>query len=197
VDNQSFCEEKALLALITDGDQKAFARLVNMYWNKIYSHALAFLKSSICAQEITQDIFLHIWNKRDKLGNVENFNNYFFILGRNRIISAMRKKLKESFVEVPLNQVEEIYNPDRQLETKQTWEFLVKGIEQLPPTRKIVFKMSRLEGLSYEKIASQLHISKNTVKDHIRLALTQLRQYAHAHTDHFILIFPGCILFCA
>ena len=197
MDNQSFCEEKALLALITDGDQKAFARLVNMYWNKIYSHALAFLKSSICAQEITQDIFLHIWNKRDKLGNVENFNNYFFILGRNRIISAMRKKLKEPFVEVPLNQAEEIYYPDLQLETKQTWEFLVKGIEELPPTRKIVFKMSRLEGLSYEKIASQLHISKNTVKDHIRLALTQLRQYAHAHPDHFILIFSFCILFNA
>jgi RNA polymerase sigma-70 factor (family 1) len=197
VDKQFFCEEKALLALIADGDQKAFARLVNMYWNKIYSHALAFLKSSICAQEITQDIFLHIWNKRDKLGNVENFNNYFFILGRNRIISAMRKKLKEHFVEVPQNQVEEIYYPDRQLETKQTWEFLVKGIEELPPTRKIVFKMSRLEGLSYKKIASQLHISKNTVKGHIRLALSQLRQYAHTHSDYFIMLFSCCILFSA
>jgi RNA polymerase sigma-70 factor (ECF subfamily) len=146
-----------------------------MHWNRIYSHALAFLKSSICAQEITQDIFLHIWNKRDKLSNIENFNNYFFILGRNRIISAMRKKLTKPFVEVSLNQVEEIYYPDRQLETKQTWEFLVKGIEELPPTRKIVFKMSRLEGLSYKKIASQLHISKNTLKDNLSLLLTQLR----------------------
>lgn len=197
MDNQSYCDEKALIELISGGDQKAFARLVNMHWNRIYSHALAFLKSSICAQEITQDIFLHIWNKRDKLSNIENFNNYFFILGRNRIISAMRKKLTKPFVEVSLNQVEEIYYPDRQLETKQTWEFLVKGIEELPPTRKIVFKMSRLEGLSYKKIASQLHISKNTVKDHIRLALTQLRQYAHTHLDHFILIFPYCLLFSA
>jgi RNA polymerase sigma-70 factor (ECF subfamily) len=197
VDNQSFCDEKALIELISGGDQKAFAQLVDMHWNKIYSHALAFLKSSIRAQEITQDIFLHIWNKRDKLRNIENFNNYFFILGRNRIISAMRKKLMKPFVEVSLNQVEELYYPDRQLETKQTWEFLVKGIEELPPTRKIVFKMSRLEGLSYKKIASQLHISKNTVKDHIRLALTQLRQYAHTHLDHFILILPYCLLFSA
>lgn len=182
-------EIKALLALITDGDQKAFTRIVDLYWNKVYSHALAYVKSSQRAQEITQDIFLQIWVRRDKLDSVINFDNYLFILGRNQIISAMRKKLEEPSCEIPLNVVGEILPPDLQFQTKETWEFLLRGIEELPPVRKIVFKMSRLEGLNYETIGSELNISNNTVKDHITLAIKQLRQYVRTHPEHFAMLF--------
>jgi RNA polymerase sigma-70 factor (ECF subfamily) len=74
----------------------------------------------------------------------------------------MRKKLTESSFEIPLNVVGEILPPDLLLQSKETWEFLLKGIEELPPIRKIVFKMSRLEGLNYEKIGAQLNISNNS-----------------------------------
>lgn len=190
-------EIKALLALIIDGDQKAFTRIVDLYWNKVYSHSLAYVKSSQRAQEITQDIFLQIWIRRDRLDSVVNFDSYLFILGRNQIISAMRKKLEKPSYEIPLNVVGEILPPDLQFQTKETWEFLLKGIEELPPVRKIVFKMSRLEGLNYEKIGSVLNISNNTVKDHITLAIKQLRQYIRTHPEHFAILFPLFVPFSA
>ncbi|MBN9381845.1 MAG: sigma-70 family RNA polymerase sigma factor [Chitinophagaceae bacterium] len=190
-------EVNALLASIAGGDEKAFTRIVDLYWNKVYSHALAYVRSSQRAQEITQDIFLHVWVKRNKLNSIINFDSYLFILGRNRIISAMRKKLEEPSCEIPLNVVGEILPPDLQFQTKETWEFLLKGIEELPPVRKIVFKMSRLDGWNNEKIGSELNISNNTVKDHITLAIKQLRQYVRTHPEHFAVLLCLCVLFPA
>jgi RNA polymerase sigma-70 factor (ECF subfamily) len=174
-----FADEKALLGLIAGGDQKAFTKLVDLYWNKVYSHALAYVKSSPRAKEITQDVFLRLWNKKEALNEVVDFKSFLFVLGKNQIISAMRKKLEDltnnDFLETP----EDVLLPDKQLEFKEEYLRILEAIDQLPPTRKLVFRLSRLEGMTYDEIAAELHISRNTVKEHIVLALNFLRTYLH------------------
>ena len=179
LDNPSLFDEKQLLTLVAGGDQKAFTVLVDLYWNQVYGHALAYVKSSPRAQEVTQDVFLHLWNKRDRLPEVNNFKNYLFILGRNRIISSMRKKLDEPADHDHIETLREVLTPDQQLRYKEVYALILDGIEQLPPARKTIFKMSRLEGMSYEEIARRMNISKNTVKGHIVLALNFLRTWLH------------------
>ena len=174
-------EIKDWLYLISTGNQAAFAQLLRAHWNKVYTQALTYLKSSPAAQEITQDVFLKIWAAREKLPGIENFSNYLFIISRNEIISALRKKGKVHLP--PSEQLEENFLlPDRHLEDKELNERLLKAIDQLPPVRKIVFKMSRLEGKSYEEIGQELSISRNGVKDHIVKALNFLRQHFHPGT---------------
>jgi len=180
-------DEKSLLSSIASGDQKAFTKLVDLYWNKVYSHALAYAKSSPRAQEITQDVFLKVWNKREALVEILDFKNYLFILGRNQIISSLRKKLVEFTGTDPVETPEETLLPDQQLEYKEAYETIMEAIEKLPPVRRNVFKMSRLEGLSYEEIAERLNISKNTVKEHIVLGLNFLRTYVHTHGDLLVI----------
>lgn len=68
--------ESELLAKVSSGDQKAFTVLVDQYWNKVYSHALAYSKSVSRAQEITQDVFLKVWHKRKGLTEVMDFKSY-------------------------------------------------------------------------------------------------------------------------
>lgn len=182
-------DEQELLLLIAEGDQKAFTQLVDLYWKKVYGHALAYVKSVPRAQEITQDIFLNVWNKRERLKEVRDFKNFLFILGRNQIISSMRKKLEELTDNDFLKVAQNVSLPDEQLQYKETQHIILEAIEQLPPARKIIFKMSRIEGLSYEEISIKMNISKNTVKGHIVLALNFVRTYITTHGDILPLLF--------
>lgn len=186
--------EKNLLLQIAEGDEKAFTRLFRSYWNKVYTQALTYLKSSHRAQEITQDIFVKIWSSKEKLPAVESFSNYLFILSRNEIISALRRKEK-IFTDPTDALLQGSLIPDQQLQFKETNERVLKAIDQLPPARKIVFKLSRLEGRSYEQIGKELNISRNGVKDHIVKALNFLRTNLCFDEEKLILLFAASLLF--
>jgi RNA polymerase sigma-70 factor (ECF subfamily) len=175
-------EINAWLVRISAGDEDAFSQLLKRFWNKVYTQALAYLKSAAIAQELTQDVFLRIWTNRSKLSEVDNFPGYLFIITKNEILTQLRKP---STHQVPPDETleESLWKPDQQLQYKESYTILLNGIEQLPPTRKQVFKMSRHEGLSYDAIAARLNISRNGVKDHIVKALLFLRTYARLHSD--------------
>lgn len=177
-------EDAELLGKIAAGNQQCFSWMVNKYWNNVYSHSLAYTKCPQQAQEITQDVFLRVWTKRAALMGVKDFKNYLFILSRNQIINCIKKKLEDITSYPILDSTETLLVPDQQLEYKETLNTILEGIEKLPPARKSVFKMSRLEGKSYEDIASSLNISKNTVKEHIVLSLNFLRIYIHLHAHN-------------
>ncbi|MDH7460460.1 RNA polymerase sigma-70 factor [Chitinophagaceae bacterium 26-R-25] len=167
-------EIKRWLVNTSKGDQAAFTFLLRYYWNKVYSQALTYLKSAEHAQEVTQDVFVKIWSSKERLAEIENFSDYLFIISRNEVISALRKRREANAAFV--DDVEElILQPDKQLLYKEAYHKILSLIEQMPATRKTVFKMSRLDGKSYEEIGRALGISRNGVKDHIVKALNFLR----------------------
>jgi RNA polymerase sigma-70 factor (family 1) len=175
------------LVLAGNDDQAAFTRLLRHFWNKVYTQALVYLKSSAAAQEVTQDVFLKVWAKRAGLPQVDNFPGYLFIITRNEIVNALRKKGREPAA--PSEGLEEnLWIPDQQLQFKESYQLLLSGIEALPPARKNVFKLSRLEGLSYEEIGERLGISRNSVKDHIVRSLVFLRNYLRTHTGETLIL---------
>ena len=179
--------ETELLLLISRDDQTAFTSLLRNYWNKVYTQALIYLKSPQLAQEITQDVFLKIWSSRQRLREVQSFSDYLFIISRNEIISALRKKNKQ--VVAPSNNLEEIImRPDKQLHYKESYNKILQLIGQLPTTRKKVFTLSRLEGKSYEEIGAELGISRNGVKDHIVKALNYLRTHFEFHEELLLML---------
>lgn len=141
------------------------------------------MKSPRNAQELTQDVFVKIWQQRAQLPGVEHFNSYIFILSRNQIISAIRKKLRETALDEDFELPEELLQPDRQLQYKEVTGWINKGIDALPPMRQQVFRMSRMQGMTHEEIAQQLGIARNTVKQHIVLALNALRERLRQYTD--------------
>ena len=186
--------EKELLQLISRDDQTAFTSLLRNYWNKVYTQALIYLKSPQLAQEITQDVFLKIWSSRQKLREVKSFSDYLFIISRNEIISALRKKNKQAVA--PSNNLEEIImRPDKQLHYKESYNKILQLIGQLPTTRKKVFTLSRLEGKSYEEIGAELGISRNGVKDHIVKALNYLRTHFELHEELLLMLMISTFFF--
>lgn len=183
-------DERLLLRQIAEGDEKAFSIIVSRYWNNIYAQALTYLKSTHHAQDIVQDVFIKIWEKRQTLVQIDRFDSFLFIIARNHIISELRKKiahpLQPDFVE---SYKEEGIIPDRILSFKQLQEHLESAINLLPTQQRTAFLLSRDEGLTYEGIAAQMDLSRETVKKHICRALNFLRTYMRIHADVNLTIF--------
>lgn len=178
--------ESCLLRAVADGDQQAFRSLVEAYWSQVFGNTLALVRSTAIAQELTQDIFLKIWTQREKLATVHSFVHYVYVIGRNQVISAMRKKIAETVSVEDEDLAECLFVPDLQFEFKETYNLIWEGVELLTPRQKLIFKMSRLQDLSHEEIAERLNLSKNTVKVHMVAALNALRVYIREHVGQLL-----------
>lgn len=189
-DREDFAgDERQLLAAVAAGDEQAFRVLVDAYWRRVYFNTLALVKSNAVAQELTQDIFLKIWMQRDKLMEINSLKGYIYVVGRNQVIAALRKKIKETVTIDKETALEDLHVPDLQLEGKEAYRILLEGMEQLTPRQRAIFTMSRIEGLSHEEIARRLELSRNTVKVHMVLALNFLRTWLAERLDYMPAIF--------
>lgn len=188
-------DDKLLLQQISEGNEKAFDVLVGHYWNNIYGQALTYLKSTHQAQDIVQEVFIKVWEKREMLVQIERFDSFLFIMARNHIISELRKKIAGPLEPDVLETLkEERIIPDQELSFKQLQQHLKTAIELLPQQQKTAFLLSRDEGLSYEAIAKKMGLSRETVKKHICRALNYLRTYVRIHADVQLSIFMFCFL---
>ncbi|MGV3765935.1 MAG: RNA polymerase sigma factor [Chitinophagaceae bacterium] len=180
---------------IARGDETAFRQLMEQYRPRIYGSILALTQKTETAEELTQDVFLKVWQHREQLLSIENIGAYLYVSGRNQVISAMRKRILELAGEVPENTMENAPMPHEQLELKELGRWMENEIEKLPPIRKKVFKMSRGEGMSYDEIAASLQISRNTVRDHIVAALNFMRQRVADRLPFFLFFLAGVRFF--
>lgn len=186
--NTNAMDERLLLQQIAEGSENAFAVLVAQKWNNIYWQALSYVKSSYKAQDIVQDVFLKIWQERHKLPGVDRFDSFLFIIARNHIVSALRKKTDFPLSYDALEVEEKNYLPDKILSQKNLAEVIAKAIEQLPQQQKMAYLLSRDQGLSHEEIAMNMQVSKEAVKKYICRALGFLRTYIGAHLDMTVLL---------
>lgn len=191
---------KELLIRIAEDDTKAFTHLFDQYWLQVFAHVRTYIKDAAQAEDITQDIFFSIWLNRSKLATVADFEPWLHVVTRNRTISGLRKLLRE-----PDNELAVIIpdmpalsgdSPVMMLDYKQSQELLQKAIDQLPPRRRQVFRMSRQEGLTHQEIAEQLQISKATVNEHITEALSFLKSKMAGYPGLFsaLLLISACWL---
>lgn len=143
--------------------------------------ALAYTKSTTSAQDVVQEVFLKIWEKRDELPAIHQAKNYLFITARNLIISSLRKKsitalnVEDRPSDIILS--DDYFLADSAIVAKQSEAAIQRGFSYLTPKQKEVFILSRDKGFSHEEIAQQLGINRYTVKNHIVAALNTLRQY--------------------
>ncbi|WP_158618283.1 RNA polymerase sigma factor [Chitinophaga lutea] len=182
--------ETALLARVAEGDETAFRRVFDHYWDNVYGVALAFTKSAAIAEEMVQDVFLKIWLKREKLSGVEKFDGYLFMVARNHIFNELRRKVKEEeFTDHLFGYfLETAQTPDAPLLCKELEQMVETAVAGLPPQQRAVYQMSRRQGLSQEEIADSLNISRHTVKSHMNKALQAIRHYMQQRHETEILL---------
>lgn len=169
-----------VLVKIKAGDHKAFKFLFEANHYKIYQFAYRFTKESSAAEDIVQNIFIHIWNNRDKLNEEINLDAILFKTAKQEISNWFRTiKSQEQQIEDISLLANEDFEEDidlKEIRRKRLYQL----IETLPERRKEIFMLHRFEGLTCQEIAQHLSISKSAVENQVSQALAYLRHQARS-----------------
>ena len=185
-------DERAVLHRLKQSDEAAFAQIYNGYWKPLFYLAATRLKSLSDAEEVVQDIFLDIWNRREELA-IASLSSYLAVSVKYRVINLLAKKARQQRQEQAL--AKEVSLLDSSAEASINLSSLQRELEKqtarLPEKCRLVFRLSREEGYSHKEIAAQLRISEKTVESHLTKALRQLRAGLQHIMLFFILAFTG------
>jgi len=146
------------------------------------------------AESIIQEIYLKIWSSRKSIKTNRSFETYLFAIARNMVVDVMRKRFhKQKYLEELCNQMKEEGNDcldaHQILQYSELEKKIFERIEKLPEQRQIIFKLNRIEGLTYKEIAKKLDISENTVDSQMRSALAFLRKEMKSFLSILILAY--------
>ncbi|MEP3837717.1 MAG: RNA polymerase sigma-70 factor [Algibacter sp.] len=182
--------EKQLLACTADGDTLAFKQIFDHYRPGIYSLALKLLKSSVLAEDVVQDVFIKIWNKRVQFPQVINFRAYLYKTAKNQVFDEFKKIAKASInEEEPNKTLNALNDTDYGIRKEQLETLLEEALNKLPPQQKNIYQLSRNQGLTYPEIAIQLNLSPLTVKTHMKHILAFLRNHLSEYMELSVILF--------
>lgn len=175
--NTAYTEEELLIAL-HEGDEEAFLKIYDQYWYRVFAIAYKRLKKKEIAEELTQDLFLKLWEKRMHL-KLCKLENYLFVSIKNSVIDHINSGLVankyidhyKAFVEINCNTTQNIVAFD------DLSEAIEKGLKKLPTKSQQAFRLNRLNNWAPDQIAKHLNLSEKTVGYHLTKSLKFMRSY--------------------
>lgn len=170
--------EILLIKAFKNGNSKAFEKLFERHHKKLYAFLFHLLNSKEDAEEIVQEAFIKIWEKREDFIEGYPFESFLFKIAKNAFLNLTRKKVTRGVFEEHLNLLQEISSErsDDYIIFKETSDIIDTIISGLPAKRKEIFLLRRIEGLSRQEIADTLGISVVTVDGQLLKANKYLKE---------------------
>ena len=156
-------------------DKTSFDQIYKQYWSKLYIYAFNVLKEKEICEDILQEIFIDLWAKRDNV-QITDLNSYLYQSVKYQIFNHFRKSKYKKQLLIKFNLMNTQNGIDELYEEKELNVQLKDIISKLPKQRRIIFKMSRYDGLSNKEISENLNISLQTVKNQINKSLKFIRR---------------------
>lgn len=177
--------EEQLVTEMQNGSEEAFAMLYRHYSPQLYYNILGMIKDPLLAEEIIQELFTRIWNKKSNIGLKENFSGYIYRTGQHLVHDFFRRLQRERellerfrvFAEANYVHIEEALNH------RDAAAILQKALDELPPQQRKVYDLVKIHGHTYREAAGILNISPLTVKEYIVAANKSIRSYILTNTD--------------
>jgi RNA polymerase sigma-70 factor (family 1) len=169
--------EKALLVKVAQSNSAAFEFLFKKYHDKVYSYSIKICQSTLQAEEIVQDVFIKVWINRVSLPDIENFGAYIRMMARNQALQVLKRIALETRCHAAMYQdwTEQQKETENYIYYNETKKILDRALSTLPPQQKLIYNMCHLQGMKQQEVANQLHISRLTVKAHLRQAVQTVR----------------------
>lgn len=177
-------EESVLVGELSSGCISAFNTLFREYSGRLYRFAYGYLKSGEEAEELVQEVFTIIWEKRSGLKSEFSFQSFLFTISFNIIKKHFRTKshIAEYFKSGPKDESD--MQTFQGINYDSLYQFVTKLVDQLPERRKLIFIKSRFEGLSIMEIAEELELSHKTVENQLTDALKFIRINLNREGSH-------------
>lgn len=187
-------EDQEYVQALSKGDTAAFEILFIRYQPKLISFFAGFLHNDKQAEDLAQDLFFNLWKNKEKLENIQSFQAYLYKMARNALYNFYDHLLVREHYDIN-NCFEPIKTEDteEQIFANELQVLINQWIDNLPPQRQKIFRMSRLEGFTNDEIATHLKISRRTVENHLTLALAELRTLLKKYYLILILIINGIV----
>ena len=169
------------------GCQQAFTSLYRYYSPLLYRNMLRMVQDPVVAEEMVQELFTRVWQKRTAKGLKEDFAGYVFRMAQNLVIDFFRKMKKDRLLlerfSVLASEPDTELTAEEQIQRRQSLGLIHHAIEHLPPQQRKVYRLVREEGYTYKKAAENLGISPFTVKEYLATAQQSIRNYLLHHVD--------------
>jgi RNA polymerase sigma-70 factor (ECF subfamily) len=176
-----FSSENEIINQLRSGDIEAYKLLYFRYFNQVFCFALKFAIAVEDAEEIAQDVFVKVWDKRSDINTDKQFGSFLFKITQNMVIDRFRHyaaihKNLESYHLSQSRQMPESNPTENLVNFYELSEILNTLIDELPTKRRITFKLSREKGYSNREIADLMKISQGTVEKQLSQALKTLKK---------------------
>ena len=170
------------------GNKNAFDKIFHNYYENLCNFAFLFLKNSPKSEEVVADVFLNLWKKRQSIVIKTNLKAYLYRSTRNAAISDLRKEKNlhlsneenESLRKTKLD-----LSPETLLIRKELCETFKDLIGLMPKQAALIFRLHKVDGMSYREIAQLLDLSIKTVENHMGRALKLMREMYRKNPDIF------------
>lgn len=170
-------EEQILFEKTKMGDEKAFETIFRHYYPHLCLYASRVLKNTAAAEEIVQELFVLLWERREETEIETSVKNYLFKAVKNHCLNYIKhNQIKNEYSRKILAETN-TFSPDDEIETQtELFQKIEESISELPEKRQEIFRLSRQEGLKYREIAEKMNISVKTVETQMGMAIKTLRE---------------------
>jgi RNA polymerase sigma-70 factor (family 1) len=178
-------KEREWVKGLLGGSEEIFRTVYDAYQRSIFSFAFYLTKSRGTAEDVTQEVFIRLWEKRESLAPDTHLLSWLKKVTQNRVLDIFRKASADK------NLQEKLYTemvtasestPDRTLE-RELAKIYHHALQQLTPQQRLVFSLRNDRNLSYQQIAVHLSLSRNTVRNHLSIATHSIRKYVEQNAD--------------
>ncbi|GAA4821536.1 RNA polymerase sigma-70 factor [Algivirga pacifica] len=169
-------EDHNIFQRLSDSDPKALEQLFQDYYEGLCQYAFSYMGDTENAEEIAQELFCQLWEKREQLQISTSIKAYLYGSVRNNCLHQLRKlKVRSNYQQEVLKVQTDTYFPQDILVELELSEKIQQCLNNLPEQRQKIFRMSRFEGKKYKEIAEELGLSIKTVEAQMGKALSTLR----------------------
>ncbi len=184
-------DERSLISEIKRGSERSYRILYEHWVSRLYYFVYRYVKSKSITDDIVQETFFRIWDKRKTLNPDSSFKSYLFTISYHLLIKELRRQLNNPLMEEYIQYNHKFIlsedESDRQLEFELFLEALSKAKQKLPPRQREIFEMNKEYNMSIQEIAEQLSMGVQVVRNQLSAALKTLRADLGQYASLFIL----------
>ncbi len=162
-------KEKDLVILLTRSDEASFEELYHLYSPRLLGYLITLVKSETFAGELLQDTFIKLWDNRENIDPNQSFRSYLFRIAENIVYDFFRKAARDKKLQAQLiNSASRHYSHvEENICSREEVQILHEVIDLLPPRRRQIYELVKIEERSYEEVSRLMKISISTISDHI------------------------------